>query len=70
MWWNTLRFPTLQNPRGTSCNTGDAYDCDPAELSADILGRLLDLHAEQADRPGKPPDVLARRTRLVALARE
>ena len=47
-----------------------AYDGDAAELSADILTRLLDLHAEQGDRPSEVRDILTRRARLVALARE
>jgi hypothetical protein len=51
-------------------DTGDSYDGDPAQLAADILTRLLDLHAEQMDRPGAVPDILSRRVRLVALARE
>lgn len=51
-------------------DAGDAYDGDPADYAADILTRLLDLHAEQVDKPAAVPDILSRRARLVALARE
>jgi hypothetical protein len=51
-------------------DTEVTYDGDPADLAADILTRLLDLHAERSDRPEAMPDILSRRAHLVALARE
>ena len=51
-------------------DTGGAYDGDPAELSADILTRLAAFHCAPAERPEQVPDILTRRARLVALARD
>ncbi len=51
-------------------DTGDTYDGDPAEMAADILTRLAAFHYAPMDRPEEVPDLLTRRARLVALARE
>ena len=51
-------------------DTGGAYDGDPADLAADILTRLAAFHAAPLAAPQEVSDILTRRARLVALARE